>query len=79
MELICNKLCIIGNIYSNYARREEMFPEEMQGLMAKIIFFIFATCALCLTRVRADEASPSNLLTHFSHSSAIVYSVQNQK
>jgi hypothetical protein len=30
-----------------------MFPHEAQELMAKIVFFIFATCILCLSKVNA--------------------------
>lgn len=32
-----------------------MFPHEAQELMAKILFFVFATCVLCLSKVRAEE------------------------
>lgn len=33
-----------------------MFPHEAQELMAKILFFIFATCVLCLSKVNAAVA-----------------------
>ena len=31
-----------------------MFPEEMQAVVAKLIFFIFATFALCFTKANAE-------------------------
>jgi len=32
-----------------------MLPSEMQAIMAKILFFVFATCILCLNKVTAAE------------------------
>jgi hypothetical protein len=32
-----------------------MFPHEMQAVMAKVLFFVFATLILCLSKVRAVE------------------------
>ncbi len=31
-----------------------MLPHDIQALMAKILFFIFAACLLCLPKVRAQ-------------------------
>jgi hypothetical protein len=32
-----------------------MFPHEAQELMAKILFFVFAACILCLSKVNAED------------------------
>ena len=31
-----------------------MLPHDIQALMAKILFFIFATCLLCLPKIQAQ-------------------------
>ncbi len=31
-----------------------MLPHDIQALMAKILFFIFATCLLCLPKIQAS-------------------------
>jgi len=38
-----------------------MLPTEVQATIGKILFFIFATCALCLAKVRAAEPQNLNL------------------
>ena len=43
-----------------------MFPEDMQALMAKIIFFIFATCVLCFGRLGAFEVEHFNISNELS-------------
>jgi hypothetical protein len=40
-----------------------MFPHEMQAVMAKIIFFIFAILVLCFSKVRASQVSTNALNT----------------
>ncbi|MBL6989088.1 MAG: hypothetical protein ISR65_04895 [Bacteriovoracaceae bacterium] len=32
-----------------------MLPDEIQAAVAKVLFFIFAVCVLCLTKVQANE------------------------
>ena len=40
-----------------------MLPHELQATMAKILFIIFATCLLCITKVRANDLkTPKNLV-----------------
>ncbi len=56
-----------------------MFPEDMQGLIAKIIFFIFATCALCLSRIRADEGTLGLKNRSFFSPVTTFSSIQKQK
>ncbi len=34
-----------------------MLPHEIQALIAKILFFVFATCLLCLSKVRAGNVA----------------------
>lgn len=36
-----------------------MFPHEAQALMAKILFFVFATCIICLRPVNSAEINSS--------------------
>jgi|GEM_PF-3169959 len=34
-----------------------MLPEEMQEVMAKVLFFVFALLFMCMIRVRALDAA----------------------
>lgn len=38
-----------------------MFPHEAQELMAKILFFVFATCILALSKVQAADLASHSL------------------
>lgn len=51
-----------------------MFPEEVHALLAKVVFFIFATCLLCFTRFsRADDST----LNQFSKNQSVqIQSIQ---
>ncbi|MFT6070511.1 MAG: hypothetical protein ACJAT2_003193 [Bacteriovoracaceae bacterium] len=39
-----------------------MYPHEVQALMAKLIFFIFAVTLLCMGRISAAEVQVPELL-----------------
>ncbi|MDH5581222.1 MAG: hypothetical protein OEY33_04900 [Bdellovibrionales bacterium] len=36
-----------------------MLPGEMQAILAKILFFVFATFMICLARVKAHDIYPA--------------------
>jgi hypothetical protein len=40
---------------SHSETEKEMFPHEAQAFMAKVMFFIFATALLCLSKANALE------------------------
>jgi len=48
-----------------------MFPEEVQATMAKVLFFVFATCLLCFSRARAGELGAVKKTATIVYSSTI--------
>lgn len=51
-----------------------MFPHEVQALMAKILFFIFAIIILTMGKVRADIPTASQAASAHYLSSSILSS-----
>lgn len=38
-----------------------MFPHEAQAIMAKILFFVFATCILCMRPINSAELKSATM------------------
>ena len=51
---------LVGESYT-LQKMLAMMPHEVKTLMAKVLFFRFASCAFCLSRVHAEALFASTL------------------